>query len=88
MAAHDGLEFCTLYCAIISATLTIDETKYNYLSSLAFLGFIAITDYGRPMKPFFHRNPKLLGFGRQFGQINFGAFEVFSANLSAPILVL
>ena len=33
----------------------------------------------------FHQNTKLLGFGRQFGQINFGAFGVFSVNLSAPI---
>jgi hypothetical protein len=39
------------------------------------------------MKPFFYQNPKLLGLGRQFGQIKFGAFGVFSANLSAPILV-
>ena len=39
------------------------------------------------MKPFFHQNPKLLGLGRQFGQINFGAFGVFLANLSALILV-
>ena len=40
-----------------------------------------------PNEAFFHRNPKLLGLGKQFGQINFGAFGVFSANLSAPILV-
>ena len=40
-----------------------------------------------PNEAFFHRNPNLLGLGRQFGQINFGAFGVFSANLSAPILV-
>ena len=33
---------------------------------------------------FFHQNPKLLVLGRQFGQINFGAF----GGLSAPILVL
>ena len=36
----------------------------------------------------FHEDPKLLGLGRKCGQINFGAFGVFSANLSAPILVL
>ena len=41
-----------------------------------------------PNEAFFHQNPKLLGLGRQFGQINFGAFAVFSNNLSAPILVL
>ena len=40
-----------------------------------------------PNEAFFHYNPELLGLGRQFGQINFGAFGVFSAELSAPILV-
>ena len=40
-----------------------------------------------PNEAFFHRNPKLLGLGRQLVQINFGAFGVFSADLSAPILV-
>ena len=45
------------------------------------------TDYGRLMNLFFHQNPKLLGLGRQIGQINFGAFGVFSAKLSAPSLV-
>ena len=38
--------------------------------------------------PIFHQSPKLLGWGRQFGQISFGAFGIFSANLLAPILVL
>ena len=47
----------------------------------------ATTDYRRPMKPFFHRNPKLLCLGRQYGQIYFGAFGVFLAELSAPILI-
>ena len=37
---------------------------------------------------FFHRKPRLLGLGRQIGQIHFSAFGVFSADLSAPILVL
>jgi hypothetical protein len=32
------------------------------------------------MKPFFHRNPKLLGLGRQIEQINYGAFGVFSVS--------
>ena len=40
-----------------------------------------------PNEAFFHQNPKLLDLGRQFGQINFGAFGVFLADLSAPILV-
>ena len=38
-----------------------------------------------PNEAFFHQNPKLLGLGKQFGQINFGEF---SNNLSAPILIL
>jgi hypothetical protein len=41
-----------------------------------------------PNEAFFHRNTKLLGLGRQFGQINFGAFGVLLVDLSAPILVL
>ena len=32
-----------------------------------------------PNKAFFHRNPELLGLDRQNGQINSGAFGVFSA---------
>ena len=47
--------------------------------------FILHTDYGHQIKPFFHQNPKRLGLGRQFGQISFGAFGVFSADFSAPI---
>ena len=41
-----------------------------------------------PNETFVHQNSKILGLCRQFGQINFEAFGVFSANLSAPILVL
>ena len=40
-----------------------------------------------PNEAFFYRNPKLLGLGRQIGQINLGAFGVFLPDLSAPILV-
>ena len=36
---------------------------------------------------FFFKNPKLLGLGRQIGPKSFGAFGVFSAKLSALILV-
>jgi hypothetical protein len=43
-------------------------------------------DYGHPERAFFE-NLKLLGFGRQIEPNTFGAFGVFSANLSAPILV-
>jgi hypothetical protein len=41
-----------------------------------------------PNEAFFYQNTKPLDLGRQFGRINFGAFGVFSADLSAPILVL
>jgi hypothetical protein len=41
-----------------------------------------------PNEASFHQNPQFLRLGRQFGQINFGAFGVIPANLSAPILVL
>ena len=34
-----------------------------------------------PNEAFFHRNPKLLGLGRQIGQINCGAFGMFLADL-------
>ena len=40
-----------------------------------------------PNEAYFHWNPERLGMGRQIGQINSGAFGVFSAELSAPILV-
>ena len=41
-----------------------------------------------PNEAFFHWNSKLLGLGRQIGLIQFGAFGVILANLSAPFLVL
>ena len=44
------------------------------------------TDYGPPERSFFE-NPKLLGSMANWAE-NFGAFGVFSANLSAPSLVL
>ena len=40
-----------------------------------------------PNGAFFHWNQELLGLGRRIGQINSGAFGVFLAELSAPILV-
>ena len=47
--------------------------------------------YGRglqtPNEALFHWNPELLGLGRQIGWINSWAFGVFSAKLSASILV-
>ena len=46
---------------------------------------LEITNYGRPMKPFFIEIPNILGLGWQFRQ---KIFWVFSADLSAPILML
>ena len=40
-----------------------------------------------PNEVFFHWNPERLGLGKQIGQINSGAFGIFLAELSAPILV-
>ena len=53
-----------------------------------FFSNVEATDYERPIQPFIHKNPKVLGLGRHFGQINYAAFGVFLADLSAPILVL
>jgi hypothetical protein len=49
------------------------KKKRNQISSSAFL----------PISPF-----QTFGMGRQIGQVNFGAFGVFLAELSTPILVL
>ena len=48
----------------------------------------ANTDYGHPERELFSKNLELLGLGRHFGLKFFEAFGVFSAGLSAPILVL
>ena len=40
-----------------------------------------------PNEVFFYWNPELFGLGRQIGKIDSGAFGVFSAKLSATILV-
>ena len=41
-----------------------------------------------PNETFFHRNSKLLGLGRQYWQIHFGAFWVFLNDLPSPNLAL
>ena len=43
------------------------------------------TDYGRPMKPFFHGNLELLGLGRQIGQINSGDLQYFWPSYQHPL---
>ena len=66
------------------------EAIVSIFSAYVYVSVCLTTDYGlrTPNEAIFHQNPKLLGVGRQFGQISFGAFGVFSTNLSAPILVL
>ena len=61
--------------------MKVSFDKHNYFYQL---------DHGlrTPRESFFFENPKLLGLGRQIGPKFFGAFGVFSADLSAPILVL
>ena len=72
---------------------TISNNIEGILTSLILTFMILVivlyTDYGRPMKPFFIeiQNPELFGLDRQIEQINSGAFGVFLAELSAPILV-
>ena len=39
---------------------------------------LCITDYGRPITPFFIETQNFLGLGRQIGQMNFGAFGTVS----------
>ena len=55
---------------------------FQYGLLLHFFRTAGYRDYGGPMKPFSFKSRT---FG--LGQINSGAFGVFSANLSAPILV-
>ena len=50
--------------------------------------FLFTHGLGTPNESFYHQNSKLLGLGRQFEQMNFWAFGVFLADLSAPFLVL
>ena len=66
------------------------EGKESFWASfhcVAYAGHWILLRHGlrTPNEAFFHQNPKLLGLDRQFGQVNFGAFSVFSANLSAPM---
>ena len=68
--------------------VVVENSSLQIAFVVSKLAFLLPTDYGHPMKPFFHSNQELLGLGRQVGQINSGTFGVFSAKLSAPILVM
>ena len=66
-------------------------TYYLHISTYVLSTYLIIITYWHglrtPNEAFFHQNPKVMGLGRQFVQINFPAFGAFSADLSAPILV-
>ena len=67
--------------SVIAKEETIIEGDF-FFNFFDFLGFIVDTDYG-----VFFKNLELLGLDRHFGPKVFVAFGVFSAGLSAPILV-
>ena len=87
-------DLCTMTLVKIEVLHKLFKLQESYQNtapankrSLKYLLFTLYHGIRTPNEAFFHRNPKLLGFGRQIGLINFGAFVVFSAKLSAPILV-
>ena len=62
------------FCLILSKNTFLNTTAILLLSALKMCKTNRMglnTEYGSPMKHFFHQNPKLLGLGRQIGQINF-----------------
>ena len=76
---------CFMYSLDIILT---GQNKFAYEIDDNFRNNPLVHGLRTPNEAFFHQNPKLLGLGRQFGQINFVAFGVFSADLSPSILVL
>ena len=63
--------------------MSVDTLQLAQIDRGLLMNFVAHTyNHGlrMPNKAFFQQNHKLLGLGRQFGQIDFGAFGVFSAN--------
>ena len=69
---------------IFKLTVTLCKDKQFCNVKQKYYSWVLITDYRRPMKPFFI---ELLGLGTQIGQINSGTFGVFLAELSVTILV-
>ena len=62
-------EFVIFLCVLMNKFLELDMTLYHGLRM--------------PNEASFHWNPEFLGLGRQIEQINYRAFGVFSAELSA-----
>ena len=74
----------------ISKVFSITRTIFSHSTSEQFWQqYTIVSNHGlrTPNDAFFHWNPEFLGFDRQFGQINYGAFGVFLSKLSVPILV-
>ena len=70
------------WCLLLSAVI---YTWVWYKKSTSI--FLRVHELWTSKEVFFHWHPNILGLGRQIGQINSGAFVVFSSELSAPILV-
>ena len=77
--------YSTRSCYFVDTTFNLEIEVFLTLFSF----FLILSRHGvwTPNEVFFHQNLKLLGKCRQFGQINSGAFGVFSAELSASTLV-
>ena len=83
--------FCDLEPLCCSAKLHLSyKVTFNFKTNVdrRNLTTYLFTDYGRPMKPFFIEIQNFCAWAVKLGRhINSGAFGVFSAKLSAPILV-
>ena len=64
-----------------------DGTVFNFRLYAYYLQYTAEHGLRTPNEAFFHWSLELFGLGRQIVQISSGAFGVFSAKLSAQILV-
>ena len=64
------------------------ESFWASFHCVAYAGHWILLRHGlrTPNVAFFHRNPKLLSLGRQFGQIYFGAFGVLPLYLNPNII--
>jgi hypothetical protein len=60
----------------------------DFLSYFTTLETYRVHGLRTPNEAFFIEIPKLLGLGKQIGQINFGALGIFLVKLSATILIL
>ena len=70
----------------VNSKIHFDHVGHAYLA--LFQGMYVRTDYWCPMQwSLFSSQSQILGLGQTIWDINFGAFGVFSADLSKPILV-